>query len=125
MAQQCGNVYENKGSAFDSPRKSGDLIENTGSYAANTVILLKTKDFIEVCLASASEFGIQVRSTQGPASAASPSEVSPELVSQGAPRLAGKREPLQIDDKFDSDSIMTRNFWRHEPVKIELSSCLT
>jgi hypothetical protein len=30
---RCGNVYENKGSAFSSPWRSGNVIENEGSYA--------------------------------------------------------------------------------------------
>ena len=38
---QCGYVYENKGSAFHEPQPSGNVIENKGSYTSNTGMLLK------------------------------------------------------------------------------------
>ena len=41
MNEQCGNVYENKGPAFNSSGRSGNVIENTGSYASKTGMLLK------------------------------------------------------------------------------------
>jgi hypothetical protein len=40
---RCGNLYENKGSAFHSPQESGNIIENTGSYEAKAGMLLKRK----------------------------------------------------------------------------------
>ena len=43
MSEQSGNVYENKGSAFQSPLQSGNVIENKGSYASKAGMLLKTK----------------------------------------------------------------------------------
>ena len=36
-----GNVYENKGPAFSSPFRSGNVIENKDSYALKPGILLK------------------------------------------------------------------------------------
>jgi len=42
MKERRGNVIENKGPAFCGPGQSGNLIENTGSYALNPVISLKT-----------------------------------------------------------------------------------
>ena len=36
-----GNVYENKGSAFNRRRQSGNVIENKGSYALKAGMLLK------------------------------------------------------------------------------------
>jgi hypothetical protein len=44
LKEQCGNVYEKKGPAFNSPGRSGNVIENKGSYAQEAGILLKTKD---------------------------------------------------------------------------------
>ena len=42
VREQCGNVYENKGSVFHGTVKSGNVIENKGSYALKAGILLKT-----------------------------------------------------------------------------------
>ena len=41
MNDRCGNVYENKGPAFSSPFRSGNVIENKDSYALKPGILLK------------------------------------------------------------------------------------
>jgi hypothetical protein len=43
MNERRGNVYENKGSAFSSPRRSGNVIENTASYALKAGMLVKRK----------------------------------------------------------------------------------
>jgi hypothetical protein len=43
MTDRRGNVYENKGSAFHSPRQSGNVTENTGSYEFKAGMLLKRK----------------------------------------------------------------------------------
>lgn len=50
---------------------------------------------------------------------------SPPEKSRGPLVLSGKREHLTLDARFNSDSIMTRNFWRHAPVKIELANHVT
>jgi len=42
MNDRCGNVYENKGPAFSSPFRSGNVIENKSSYALKPGIVLKT-----------------------------------------------------------------------------------
>ena len=44
MSDQCGDVYENKGPAFHERRKSGNVIENKGSYALIAGMLLKTSE---------------------------------------------------------------------------------
>lgn len=36
MNEQCGNLYENKGSIFHRQRRSGNVIENKDSYALKT-----------------------------------------------------------------------------------------
>jgi hypothetical protein len=41
MSDQCGDVYENKGSAFHEGRQSGNVAENKGSYALRAGMLLK------------------------------------------------------------------------------------
>jgi hypothetical protein len=81
-------------------------------------------DFLEVHLDPAKEFGIHVRSTLGSLPAVSTPDPLPGPVRQGALRLAGKREALPINEKFNSDSIIPENFWRHDPIKIELPACL-
>jgi len=43
VKERSGNVYENKGSAFEVPQQGGNVLENKGSYAPKTGILLKTK----------------------------------------------------------------------------------
>jgi hypothetical protein len=43
VKEQCANVTENKGPAFSSPGRSGNVTENTGSYALKTVMSWKTK----------------------------------------------------------------------------------
>ena len=43
MKDRYGNVVENKGSVFTSPRLSGNVIENKGGCALKAGILLKTK----------------------------------------------------------------------------------
>jgi hypothetical protein len=43
MKDRYGNVVENKGSVFPSPRLSGNVIENKGGCALKAGILLKTK----------------------------------------------------------------------------------
>ena len=43
MKDRYGNVAENKGSVFTSPRLSGNVIENKGGCALKAGILLKTK----------------------------------------------------------------------------------
>ena len=42
MNDRRENVYENKGSAFQSLQKSGNVIENKDSYALKPGMLLKT-----------------------------------------------------------------------------------
>jgi formylglycine-generating enzyme required for sulfatase activity len=42
LHELCGNVYENKGSAFQSSQETGNVIENTSSYAFEAGMLLKT-----------------------------------------------------------------------------------
>jgi hypothetical protein len=44
MKERCGNVIENKESRLENWQRSGDVIENTGSYALETAMLLKKKD---------------------------------------------------------------------------------
>jgi hypothetical protein len=39
-----GDVYENKGPLWKKQRRSGNVIENKGSYAPKPGILLKTKE---------------------------------------------------------------------------------
>ena len=41
MNDRCGNVYENKGSAFGNTQRSGYVIENTNSYALKARMPLK------------------------------------------------------------------------------------
>jgi hypothetical protein len=43
MKDRCGNVYENKGLIFLRRGQSGNVIENTGSYALKAGILLKIR----------------------------------------------------------------------------------
>jgi hypothetical protein len=43
MKEQSWNVYENKGPDLSSPGRSGNVVENKGSYAQNAGMLLKTK----------------------------------------------------------------------------------
>ena len=43
LHELCGNVYENKGSAFHGPGQSGNLIENKSGYALNAGMSLKLK----------------------------------------------------------------------------------
>jgi hypothetical protein len=43
LKAQSGNVYENKGPAFQGPGQSGNVIENKGSYALKAGMLLKLK----------------------------------------------------------------------------------
>jgi len=47
--ERRGNVIENKGSVFPSPRLSGNVVENKGSYALKAGMLLKTS-VLEVSL---------------------------------------------------------------------------
>jgi hypothetical protein len=44
VKERCGNVYENKGPAFSSPGRSGNVIENEGGYALKAGMLLKRQD---------------------------------------------------------------------------------
>jgi hypothetical protein len=44
LGELCGNVYENKGSAFHGRDKSSNVIENKGSYALKAGMLLKSKE---------------------------------------------------------------------------------
>ena len=46
MNDRRENVIENKGSLFNSSRRSGNVLGNKGSYAQNPGILLKTKGVI-------------------------------------------------------------------------------
>jgi hypothetical protein len=82
-------------------------------------------NFLEVHLAPAKEFVVSVRTTPGPAITLPSPVPAPDPLRGGAHWIAGKREPLPLGDKFNSDSMMTRNVWRHEPVKIEFPSCTT
>jgi hypothetical protein len=41
VKERSRNVYENKGSAFHRPRQSGNVIENTDSYALKAGMSLK------------------------------------------------------------------------------------
>jgi hypothetical protein len=43
LEERGGNVYENKGPAFSSLRRSGDVTENKGSYALRAGMLLKRR----------------------------------------------------------------------------------
>jgi hypothetical protein len=43
VKERSGNVYENKGPAFDSPERSGNVVENKGTYAFKAGMLLKRK----------------------------------------------------------------------------------
>ena len=43
MSERRANVYENKGLAFSRLARSGNVIENTGSYALKAQMLLKRK----------------------------------------------------------------------------------
>src|SRR5208337_1120636 len=43
MGGRCGNLYENKGPAFRSLGKSGNVLENKRSYALKAGMFLKTK----------------------------------------------------------------------------------
>ena len=42
MNERCGNLYENKGPAFRSLGKSGNVRENKGGYALKAGMLVKT-----------------------------------------------------------------------------------
>ncbi len=44
MNEQCANVIENKGPAFSSPGRSGNVTENTGGYEFRAGMLSKGKD---------------------------------------------------------------------------------
>lgn len=46
MKEQYANVTENKGPALSSPGRSGNVVENTDSYAQEAGILLTTKGVI-------------------------------------------------------------------------------
>ena len=41
MTELSANVYENKGPAFSSPARTGNVVENKGSYASRAGMLLK------------------------------------------------------------------------------------
>jgi hypothetical protein len=43
LKKRRGDLYENKGSAFYGPEQSGNVIENTGSYALKAGRLMKLK----------------------------------------------------------------------------------
>jgi hypothetical protein len=43
LNEQCGNVYENKGPALRIAERSGNPIENTGTYSLKAGTLLKRK----------------------------------------------------------------------------------
>jgi hypothetical protein len=43
MNERSWNVYENKGSVFNSLMESGNVVENKDSYALKAGILLKTQ----------------------------------------------------------------------------------
>ena len=43
MKERCGNIYENKGRALETPERCGDVTESKGSYAQNAGTLLKGK----------------------------------------------------------------------------------
>jgi hypothetical protein len=104
-------------------RKVEEVKDASGAKLAFTVQPYPSGNFLEVHLAPATELKITVRSTPGPALAVPAPEPPPEPVRSGAQWMAGKREPLPVESKFNSDSIMTRNVWRHEPIKIEFPSC--
>jgi hypothetical protein len=44
MTGRCGNVYENKGSAFYGLAQTGNVVENKDSYALKAGMLLKRKE---------------------------------------------------------------------------------
>jgi hypothetical protein len=48
LKERRGNVYENKGSTFQTLDRSGNLIENKGSYADNTGMLLNKRQLANV-----------------------------------------------------------------------------
>ena len=50
MSDQCGNVYENKGSALRGRRQSGNVAENKGSYALKAGMLLKRSMLAVTCV---------------------------------------------------------------------------
>ena len=43
MNERSGNVYENKGSAFETRERRGNVTENKGSYALKAGMSLKTR----------------------------------------------------------------------------------
>ena len=43
MKEQYGNVYENKGSAFQRKGQSGNVIENKGTYRLKAGMFFKRK----------------------------------------------------------------------------------
>jgi hypothetical protein len=43
MDERTGNIHENKGSAFDNPTESWNVIENKDSYTLRAGMLLKTQ----------------------------------------------------------------------------------
>jgi hypothetical protein len=96
-----------------------------------TILPHPSGDFLQMHLATAREFEIQVHSTQGSAIPPPPAEPQPDPVRHGALQLAGKREPVPIADKLNSDSISFQSFWwgptkdnlRRKPVKVELPAC--
>jgi hypothetical protein len=104
-------------------RKVEAVKDASGASLKFTVAPHPSGNFLEVHLAAGTEFKISVRSTPGPALAVPAPEPPPDPVRVGAQWIAGKREPMPMDDKFNSDSIMTRNAWRHDPFKIEFPSC--
>jgi hypothetical protein len=101
-----------------------EVTDISGQKLAFTLLPHPSGDFLEVRLAPAKAFGIQVHTTPASAPALSPAEPLPAPFRQGGPRLAGRRQTLPIDDKFNSDSIFAQNFWRHAPIKVEVPSCL-
>jgi hypothetical protein len=48
MNELSWNVYENKGPAFDTRGRSGNVKENKGGYALKAAILLKTQHLTSV-----------------------------------------------------------------------------
>jgi hypothetical protein len=44
MKERRGNVYENKGPLWKTGRKSGNVIEKTGTYGSKPGMLMKRKE---------------------------------------------------------------------------------
>jgi hypothetical protein len=61
MKERSGNVYENKGSAFDRREQSWHVIENKSSYSLKTGLLLKRQVVSRWQVVGGARTGVRIR----------------------------------------------------------------